>query len=193
MVNKVLSQGYIFHTLFIVSLEDHSNNDCLLVVVMTHGYNGILEARDREYEEHELMESLTDDRDNTLRGKPKLFFLQACRGYEDFLKYSQNHMYKPKQTLTDNNADVLVMHSTQPEYVSHRDSNNGTWFIQALCCEINDFRFTCCEKNLLKLLSRVIKRVSEMMVLNEDGETVTQIPSLTTSFTKKFMLKVKNL
>nr|CAD7460378.1 unnamed protein product [Timema tahoe] len=58
-----------------VSGADHSDNDCLLVTVMTHGDPGVLHSRDRKYQVRELWEPFTVI--PTLAGKPKLFFIQV--------------------------------------------------------------------------------------------------------------------
>lgn len=140
------------------------------------------------------MDSLMDDqRHHSLNGKPKVFFFQSCRGGMCFLRDIPNHSYGPARTVTDIDADVLVMHATQPAYTSFRNHYNGTWFIQALCRELNKFRFNGFEENLLKLLLRVIKRVSKMGIRNPNGEIVGQTPSLTTTFGSTFILKVKNI
>jgi caspase 7 len=59
---------------------DHTDNDCLVIVVMTHGEPGKLYAKDDDYHLSELWEPFVGDNCPSLIGKPKLVFLQACRG-----------------------------------------------------------------------------------------------------------------
>jgi Caspase domain len=59
---------------------DHTHNDCLVIVVMTHGDSGTLYAKDDDYQLSELWKPFVGDKCPTLIGKPKLMFLQACRG-----------------------------------------------------------------------------------------------------------------
>lgn len=54
---------------------DHSNNDCIVVTVLSHGDTGRLEARDGTYDVNDIWEPLLNSR--TLVGKPKLFFIQV--------------------------------------------------------------------------------------------------------------------
>lgn len=59
---------------------DHSLNDCLLISVMTHGDDGILYGKDGPYPVKNLWKLFTGENCPSLAGKPKLFFIQACRG-----------------------------------------------------------------------------------------------------------------
>lgn len=56
---------------------DHSASDCLVIVVMSHGDNGKLFARDREYPTRTLWKYFNAINCPTLAGKPKLFFIQV--------------------------------------------------------------------------------------------------------------------
>ncbi|XP_005099862.1 caspase-3 [Aplysia californica] len=75
-----------------VSREDHSDCDCLVVAISSHG-NSRMEAtqsgyqiedtistRDGQVETRLIMEKFRDRNCPSLIGKPKLFFIQACRG-----------------------------------------------------------------------------------------------------------------
>lgn len=64
-------------TLFSVSSLDHSDSDCILIAVMTHGDNGILYARDEHYSVKKLWAPFSPLHCPTLAGKPKLFFIQV--------------------------------------------------------------------------------------------------------------------
>ncbi|KAI4504241.1 hypothetical protein M0802_000712 [Mischocyttarus mexicanus] len=70
----------IFDILNKVSQEDQSNTNCLLIIVMTHGYSGLLCAYDKIYSIFDLWNTFSEKNCPSLKGKPKLFFLQACRG-----------------------------------------------------------------------------------------------------------------
>ena len=64
--------------MFLVSQEDHSNNDCLVVVVMTHGdVDGQLYASDKPYDVRDLWVNFVGNECLTLIGKPKMFFVQV--------------------------------------------------------------------------------------------------------------------
>ncbi|PSN37234.1 hypothetical protein C0J52_12658 [Blattella germanica] len=60
---------------------DHSDCDCLIVVVLTHGKaNSVVYAKDTAYCLQELWNPFMAKECPTLVGKPKIFFIQACRG-----------------------------------------------------------------------------------------------------------------
>ena len=64
-----------------------------------------------------------------LRGKPKLFFIQACRaGIQDD---STNDDHE-KQLCLPESSDILIAHSTIVGKKSARDTYRESWFIQTL-------------------------------------------------------------
>ena len=60
-----------------VANEDHSNRDCIIIALMSHGDDGILYAKDQQYKPERLWSYFTSDQCPTLAGKPKLFFIQV--------------------------------------------------------------------------------------------------------------------
>lgn len=86
-----LKRDQLLDVLHGVAKEDHSNNDCLVVVVMSHGETGTLFARDKEYPVENLWSYFYGNNCVSLVNKPKLFFIQACRGnFEFFKKFFRN-------------------------------------------------------------------------------------------------------
>nr|XP_018914007.1 PREDICTED: caspase-1-like [Bemisia tabaci]XP_018914009.1 PREDICTED: caspase-1-like [Bemisia tabaci]XP_018914010.1 PREDICTED: caspase-1-like [Bemisia tabaci]XP_018914011.1 PREDICTED: caspase-1-like [Bemisia tabaci] len=150
---------YLLHNL---SQEDHSDADCLVVIVLTHGLGPTyLVSGDVPYPVESLWTPFTADKCVTLAGKPKLFFIQACRG--DKLDGGLNLV---SRTQTDSgkagykiptHADFLLAFSTFEGFFSFRHPENGTWFIQSLCEELNAHGTSM---DLLKLLTRVSRRVA---------------------------------
>ncbi len=70
-------------------LREHSNYHSTIVVVLTHGEHGKLGGTDMDCAQnqlygtvgvHRFVSTLNAENCPQLRGKPKLFFLQACRG-----------------------------------------------------------------------------------------------------------------
>ena len=60
-----------------VRKENHYDADCICVVVLSHGGEGIVSAKDETYEIKKLWEPFTADRCPSLAGKPKLFLFQV--------------------------------------------------------------------------------------------------------------------
>lgn len=141
---------------------DHSDNDCLLIAVLTHGELGMLYAKDTHYKPDNLWYYFTADKCPTLAGKPKLFFIQACQG--DKL---DGGITLSNRTETDGSsnasyripihADFLIVFSTVPGYYSWRNTTRGSWFMQALCEEL---RYNGNDRDILTLLTFVCQKVA---------------------------------
>lgn len=56
---------------------DHSDSDCLVVVVLSHGASGKLYAKDYGYPPDTLWTPFAGDKCPTLAGKPKIFLIQV--------------------------------------------------------------------------------------------------------------------
>ncbi|XP_012214780.1 caspase-3 [Linepithema humile] len=85
-----------------------------------------------------------------LARKPKIFIFQLCRGkrIQKAVAYSriatdtcafsngktdESNIDIPRIQTTRNYSDMLIVQSTLPGYVAHRDTVTGSWFIQILC------------------------------------------------------------
>ncbi|XP_073978810.1 caspase-1-like isoform X2 [Rhodnius prolixus] len=144
--------------------QDYTDCDCLVVTVLTHGVeSNYLHARDVLYRVGELWQPFTPDRCPTLAGKPKLFFIQACRGqnFDSGVRLISNRTqtdgasgdsYKiPKM------ADFLIVFSTVEGFYSWRNPENGTWFIQTLCRVLSERHETT---DVLKMMTMVCRSVA---------------------------------
>lgn len=141
---------------------DHSEHDCLIVAVLSHGELGQLYAHDTSYKADSLWHHFTADRCPTLAGKPKLFFIQACQGdrLDPGIVFKERTETDGLPTATyriPTQADFMIAYSTIPGYYSWRNTSRGSWFIQALCLELreNGTRY-----DLLTLLTFVSQRVA---------------------------------
>lgn len=108
---------------------DHSDNDCLMIVIMTHGelvplkdrkgklfttilthdLYSYLHATDNKYPLQMIWENFTDDKCPSLRNKPRIFFIQACQG-EDF---DTGHPFPIVQNGRSIEKDVSGFQSTK--------------------------------------------------------------------------------
>ncbi|XP_033347632.1 caspase-1-like [Bombus vosnesenskii] len=172
---------------------DHSEHDCLVVAILSHGDLGILYAHDTSYKPDSIWSLFTSDRCPTLAGKPKLFFIQACQGD----KLDAGTTLK-ERTETDGesvttfripcHADFLIAYSTIPGYYSWRNTTRGSWFMQALCLEL---RKNGTRHDLLHLLTFVSLRIAVDFESNTpDNITMhqqKQIPCITSMLTRLVM------
>lgn len=126
---------------------DHMLADCVVCCVLSHGkIEGIVGVDGQIVTYRELIETLSQSQCPSLFKKPKLFFIQACRGTENQpAAFPQifpedeampvSDAAVPRDSIPDI-ADYLFAMSTVPSYVSYREKDNGTWFIQSLCHNI---------------------------------------------------------
>ncbi|KAK5640351.1 hypothetical protein RI129_011162 [Pyrocoelia pectoralis] len=151
----------IYEVIHTLSKSDHSDVDCLLIAVMTHGDRGKIYARDRWYPPNFLWNSFSGDKCPGLVGKPKLFFVQACRGNQ-----TDNGTRIRSRIQCDAQAsgytipvmaDILVMYSCYDGYLSWRCPHSGSWFIQSLCEEL---RLRSRDTDLLTLLTFLNRRMA---------------------------------
>nr|CAB3262207.1 uncharacterized protein LOC100178691 [Phallusia mammillata] len=184
----------IFHT---VAKEDHTHNDCFACAILTHGGEGeILYAKDETYQWKELTQLLTPDKCPTLKGKPKLFFVQACRGtsLDDGVKdVPDGQVVSDCSHTIPLQADFLLAHSTCPNYYAWRNEANGSTFIQALCKCLNEFIPQ--GKDLIQILTRVSQKVAhdfESNTLDQKTSGKKQMPSITTRLRFEVYFPAKN-
>ena len=64
-----------------LSKLNHAPFDCLVVAILSHGVDGGIYGTDEQLVKVEDVVKYFDGQNcPTMAGKPKLFFLQACRG-----------------------------------------------------------------------------------------------------------------
>ncbi|XP_066254302.1 caspase-1-like [Euwallacea similis] len=197
-VFKDLNYVELEHQVRQAAAMDHSDHDCILIAVLSHGEMGIVYAKDTPYKPDNLWAPFTADRCPTLAGKPKMFFLQACQG--DKLDGGV-HLLALSRTETDGanpntykipaHADFIIVHSTVKGYYSWRNTTKGSWFIQALCYEL---RHRALENDLLTILTYVSHRIAVDFESNvPDSPTMhrqKQIPCVMSMLTRLIQFNV---
>ncbi|XP_062707568.1 caspase isoform X2 [Aedes albopictus] len=156
-LHKDSRMDFILKEMKRVSEMDHSKSDCLLVAVLSHGEEGEeIYAYDKPYQISSLWTFFTGDQCRTLAGKPKIFIIQASRGNANDLDFG----VKVEKDGVDRysiptNADFLF--AMIPDFMSFRNTINGSLFIRELCNELNENgqRF-----DMLTLLTFVVQKVA---------------------------------
>ncbi|KAJ3587386.1 hypothetical protein NHX12_010984 [Muraenolepis orangiensis] len=171
--------------LYNVSIEDHSNSASFVCVLLSHGDEGIFYGTDGCVQLKALTGLFRGDRCRTLVAKPKLFFIQACRGtcLDDGIETDSAGDQSSERIPVE--ADFLYAYSTAPGYYSWRNTSCGSWFMQALC------------EMLLKYgrleLMQIMTRVNNKVALDFESASSTpgfsakkQIPCIVSMLTKDF-------
>ena len=187
-----LKKSELLNELDIVASKDHSSYDCFVLWLMSHGRSGEVFCSDGETLP---IKTAHDKFSNceTLRGKPKLFFIQACRGKKEDEGVavmrddaSPSPIQFPSQgsdppadkdkplpaKVSPTHADFLYAYATVDEYVSYRHGQEGSYFV---CGLLKAFRERATRDHLLDILTNVNKRVSDMVATLPASEDKTEI------------------
>ncbi|XP_055364141.1 caspase-4-like [Betta splendens] len=167
---------------------DYSNVDCLLVVYMSHGEKDYVETYDEKLMISDITDKFRGDECKSLAGKPKIFIWQACRGseFDEPVDSETEHLVLEAGSINvfPAGADFIMCYAVAEGYYAHRDSKNGSWYIQDLCKQLKN-----CGDSLefTELLTLVNNNVSKM----EDREKKKQIPCFASMLTKNLYLQKK--
>lgn len=168
-VKTNLKQKKIKHELSALSKKDHSQYDCCVVIILSHGtevshsrFPGAVYGIDGQHVPvQHVTNYLNGQHCPSLQGKPKLFFIQACGGGErdTGFEVSPDEVEPPVGRADDQTdaipmssssdslsmsdepdaratlptpSDILVSYSTFPGYVSWRDTQSGSWYVETL-------------------------------------------------------------
>lgn len=179
---------------------DHRDSDCLAIFVLTHGLeNNTVFAKDAPYNLQELWTPFTSENCPSLAGKPKLFFIQACRGNKSDNAIELRHT-EVLDCVSDTDTytkpaceDFLIVHSSLEGYGSYRDISQGSWFIQTLCKELQDL---IPHTDLLKITTRIVGRVALDFETgsncNPEWNHKKQVPYIHSTLTKDIYLYPKD-
>uniref|UniRef100_A0A3Q3KBM1 Caspase-3 n=1 Tax=Monopterus albus TaxID=43700 RepID=A0A3Q3KBM1_MONAL len=167
-----------------VSKEDHSSSASFVCVLLSHGDEGMIFGTDGSIQLHDLTSLFRGDRCKSLAGKPKLFFIQACRGTE-LDPGIEEDSGNDGTTKIPVEADFLYAYSTAPGYYSWRNTMTGSWFIQSVCDMINAYGK---ELELQHILVRVNHKVAAEFesISNSPGfHAKKQIPCIVSMLRKE--------
>lgn len=170
--------------------SDHSDSDCFMSVFMSHGEDGVIYGIDKEIEIEKLIHPFKLNR--SLAGKPKIFFIQACRGNQLMEGIDSNPYEIQYVNKIPMEADFLIAYSTISGYFSWRNSLNGSWFIQSLCHVLNECGKTA---EIMQILTAVNRRVAYHYESNTNDVTMNgkkQIPCIVSMLTKELYFRQKH-
>ncbi|XP_019623612.1 PREDICTED: caspase-7-like [Branchiostoma belcheri] len=133
--------------------KNHEDSDCCVVVLLSHGGQGGIFGTDSGIISfQDILQKFNGENCPDLIGKPKLFFVQACRGDDRDSGVTSSDSNIPGSTPSDQStpdatvaspqqvfapnvpsiADTFLAYGTLPGFVSWRNSDKGSWFICAL-------------------------------------------------------------
>ncbi|KAM9413968.1 caspase-3b isoform 1-T1 [Salvelinus alpinus] len=174
--------------LYTVSHDDHSQSASFVCVMLSHGDEGVFYGTDGNVELQKLTGLFRGDRCKTLVGKPKLFFIQACRGSDldcgietdsvaGGIETDSVAANYPERVPVE--ADFLYAYSTAPGYYSWRNTDKGSWFIQALCEMLQRYGK---QLDIMQIMTRVNHKVAHDFEASPNANK--QIPCIVSMLTK---------
>ncbi|XP_005936811.1 caspase-3a [Haplochromis burtoni] len=173
----------IMNVLTAASKEDHSNSASFVCILLSHGDEDLFFGTDGSVALKHLTSLFRGDRCKSLAGKPKLFFIQACRGTN--LDPGIETDSETDGVKIPVEADFLYAFSTAPGYYSWRNTQTGSWFIQSVCDMISKYGK---ELEILHIMTRVNHKVAVEFesASNSPGfHAKKQIPCIVSMLTKE--------
>jgi hypothetical protein len=155
-------------------------------VMLSHGYGNRIFSRDGEIIIDELVSFFKGDKCPALIGKPKLFFIQACRG-DDFDRGTHTLVTESTREVRKLpiEADILIAYSTVPGYFSWRNNQNGSWFIQKLCLALQCYGKEMDLASIMILTNRLVAFEYSSCTDSKLTNDMKQIPSVVSQLCKK--------
>ena len=152
---------------------DHSRYDSFVCCIMSHGtVNAVYGSDSEEVRIADLTGTMKEC--VSLVDKPKMFFIQACRGKKDGeglpvqreVERDTVESDGPKypsigRTLVPKDADFFLGYATPSGQAAYRSPKSGSWFISELCQVFTDFsKDHTLGSMILKVNSRVCDKAS---------------------------------
>uniref|UniRef100_A0A0L8HRK9 Caspase family p20 domain-containing protein n=2 Tax=Octopus bimaculoides TaxID=37653 RepID=A0A0L8HRK9_OCTBM len=195
VINRKNLSGKSMNQIFLdISTRDHGNHNCFVCVILTHGEDDSqIYGTDGKVNLNDLVEMLLPDKCPGLIGKPKLFFVQACRGTkmdsgavmhdaDTFAKVEYQNVKSHKVPLW---ADVLLAYSTVPGFYSWRNSTNGSWFIQSLAHILEKYGDRLELQQLMLSVNRKVAYEYESNSNHSFMNKMKQVPCIVSMLTKE--------
>ncbi|XP_066260578.1 caspase-8-like [Euwallacea similis] len=167
-------------------VDSASDTSSLIICILTHGDNGVVFGANSCKVSVKSIESIMCKHNKKLSGKPKLLILQSCQGKQcQKIIEEETDGYTtdgPKGPVT---ADLLTFFATIPGYAAVRNIKKGSWFIQALCDEIEA---GSSQYHFLEICTRVVSKVTNQEWKENGGGVNVMTPQMVSTLTKRFHL-----
>ncbi|XP_076838094.1 caspase-7-like [Brachyhypopomus gauderio] len=138
-VHKDLSAEKMKKLMLKYSKQQH-DGDCWVCCVLSHGNSeGVLGCEGNLCPTEDIFSPFNGKNCPSLLNKPKIFFIQACRGSKKQEKCEVSDDSGPTPNTSKKfytipeDSDFLFARSTVDGYRAYRCDNEGSWFIQSLC------------------------------------------------------------
>lgn len=161
IVKENLTAQEMQDALWEVAQRDHSRYDSFLCCILTHGETDVVHGADSQ--KVDLLDfAATMKLCPSLREKPKMFFVQACRGegeHRGLEVQKDSGGQVPAITATiPQEADFFFGYATPTGNAAYRSKRHGSWYISELCKVFTQHAYT---HNLSSMMKKVNFQVSK--------------------------------
>lgn len=144
-----------------ISKKDYSNDSCVIVFINSHGdFDSIYGTDSEKILVREFFE--TFKKIDSLKEKPKLFFVDACRGDSILKKESKNFSDAVNGSSVDEESDIFIGYATVQGKVSQIDVD-GSKFIQELCSIIEKDEYNTEIDSIIRKINRNIAKTEKQV------------------------------
>ncbi len=170
VVKRDLTRDEIRATAEEFAAKDHGQYSAFVFYILSHGGSNdvIYGVDERSISVAELVRLFVAANCPSLQGKPKLFFIEACRGRRTRpVSSTEISDSAPSTTPCLPEADFLLAFASTLGYVAHI-SSNGSWFTRvSLCLNTNQpsITFSLCngargyKYRFLELSNRIVQQI----------------------------------
>ena len=200
---------------------DHDHYDCFVLFLMSHGFEDGIYGSDGKpvYLRTQIRKYLIADMCCSLANKPKLIFVQACRGQDADKGYvltdspSQAEPAPKQETnsitpYTPSNldlapnyngrinvgyipqdADIMITYASTANHAAVRNVVTGGWFVTQLYKVMYENAKT---EDLQSMITKVTDEVAKERCVGSQMKPLMQCPELTGNLRKKLFFKPKS-
>ncbi|XP_033841215.1 caspase-6-like isoform X2 [Periophthalmus magnuspinnatus] len=198
-----LKQMEILDVLSEAAQSNHSDADCFMLIFLSHGEQDHIYAFDGKISIQDVTAMFKGDKCQSLAGKPKIIILQACRGdkHDNPVKPCDDvdNVIKSNEVVVDASAvhtlpagaDFVMCYSVAEGYYSHRETVNGSWYIQDFCELIDKYGDSLEFTELLTLVNRKVSMRSVYNCNDRNAIGKKQVPCFASMLTKKLYFRPK--
>lgn len=198
-----------------LSHKDHTQYDCCVLFFMSHGREGEIYGTDGEVIKiKDITARFTAKSCPTLAGKPKLFFVQACRGSKADVGYDviespaeasplpiqERNANEPQTDLNisqsrkishiiPDDADIYFAFASSPRFAALRNTLSGGWFVNQLYEVMMKY---ASQEDLMSMMVRVTGNVADINCQNSP-QKYKQCPQQCSQLRKKLFFRPRNV
>lgn len=175
-------------------MQDHWSYDSFICCILSHGKMGQIYGSDSLMVPlDDIANKLNGDNCKSLASKPKMFFMQACRGTmkdkgvnveaDDDAMEDEQRVLSPSgvRVMTDDDSkipsakDFYFGYATASGHVAWRDLDNGSWYISELCRSLASYARFASLSDMMTITNRRVGSVYANLEYKQSTEATTRL------------------